>query len=75
MIDGRDAALAHVILPDIIIHFGAGVNARVFCVRESRQVDSVLLRVDQPPLHAALAIEDGNLYGDAERAGFIRNLF
>ena len=48
-------------LPDIIVHFGAGVNAGVFGVCESRQVDSVLLRVDQPALHAALAVEDGNL--------------
>ena len=51
----------HVFLPDIVVHFRAGMNARVFGVRESRQIDSVLLRVDQPPLHATLTIEDGNL--------------
>ena len=48
-------------LPDIIVHFRAGVNAGVLGMRKSRQVDPVLLRVDQSPLHASLAIEDGNL--------------
>ena len=53
--------------PDVVVHLCAGVDASVLRVREPRQVDPVLLRVDQPPLHAALAVKYGNLHWVADR--------